>query len=342
MSAATRGWRLPTAALVAMVSTLAGAGLGAVVPMPDSPSATAGLMLPVVGGVGGPALATRVALGRACGVAYATGTLFVADAWSVRAVNPRTDWLTTPAGIGQVARAAGPLGGGGPAASAILTGACGATADRSGDLLIASTGDNRIRAVAARTGHRYGRVMTAGNIYAVAGNGIAGYDGNGGPATRAELNAPGAVALDRTGDLLIADTGNNRIRIVPGRTGVRYGLRMIRRHIYTIAGNGTAGYDGNGGPATRAELNAPGAVALDRTGDLLIADTGNNRIRVVAASTGHRYGQAMTAGNIYTIAGNGTAGYDGNGGPATRAELNAPGAVALDRTGDLLIADTGN
>jgi hypothetical protein len=104
--------------------------------------------------------------------------------------------------------------------------------------------------------------------------------------------------------------------------------------IYAVVGNGIAGYDGNGGPATRAELNAPGAVALDRTGDLLIADTGNNRIRVVAARTGHRYGQAMTAGHIYTIAGNGTAGYSGDGGPATAARFSIPGGVTQDGAGN--------
>ena len=107
-------------------------------------------------------------------------------------------------------------------------------------------------------------------------------------------------------------------------TGTFYGQAMTAGDIYTVAGNGTPGFSGDGGPATKAELNSPRGVAADAAGNLVIADTSNHRIRVVAASTGTFYGQAMTAGDIYTVAGNGTTGFSGDGGPATNAELNAP------------------
>jgi hypothetical protein len=116
---------------------------------------------------------------------------------------------------------------------------------------------------------------------------------------------------------------------------------MTAGDIYTVAGDGTLGFSGDGGPATVAELDLPSGVTVDTSGNVLIADTYNNRIRVVAASTGTFYGQAMTAGDIYTIAGNGTYGFSGDGGPATTAELGTPEAVAAD-AGNVLIADSLN
>ena len=165
-------------------------------------------------------------------------------------------------------------------------------------------------------------VKATGDIITVAGNGTAGYSGDGGPATAAELNGPRGVAVDSAGDLFIADIGNNVIREVVKATG----------DIITVAGNGTAGYSGDNGPATAAELNAPNGVAVDSAGDLFIADGDNNAIREVVKATG----------DIITVAGNGTAGYSGDDGPATAAELNAPIGVAVDSVGDLFIADTGN
>jgi len=318
--------------------------------------------------------------------------------------------IYTVAGDGQQ----GFSGDGGRATSAELSGPFGATLDRAGNLVIGDTGNNRTRVVAAHTGAFYGQAMTTGHIYTIAGNGTAGYSGNGGPATSAELNtssggAPygiGSVAVDRNGNLLIADTGNVRIRVVPAQTGTHYGIAMTAGHIYTIAGNGSynfsgmggpataaefgpqalamdaksnlvlstenrvlvsaarsgtffgqpmragdiypvagdgaAGYSGDGGPATGAELSGRVGVTLDQAGNLVIADIGNNRTRVVAAHTGTYYGAAMTTGHIYTIAGNGTAGYSGDGGPATSAALNSPADVKLDGAGNLIIADSGN
>ena len=109
-----------------------------------------------------------------------------------------------------------------------------------------------------------------------------------------------------------------------------------------MAGNGAFGFSGDGGAATAAGLRIPEDVVVDSTGNLVITDSGNNRVRVVAASTGTFYGQAMTAGDIYTVAGNGTYGFSGDGGPATSAELASPGQTAVDGAGNLVIADSGN
>src|SRR5262249_46082493 len=157
---------------------------------------------------------------------------------------------------------------------------------------------SRIRVVAATTGTSYGQAMTARHIYTVAGNGTPGFSGDGGPATSAELSEPAGLALDAAGNLVIADAGNGPGRVVPVNTGTSYGPAMPARHIYPVAGGGTA-FPGDGGPATSARLGLHDA-ALDHAGNLVIADTGNNRVRVVAVSTGTFYGQAMTALHIYT------------------------------------------
>ena len=187
--------------------------------------------------------------------------------------------------------------------------------------------------VAARSGTFYGQAMIAEDVYTVAGNGTLGYSGDGGPATKAALKFPGGVAVDQAGNLVIADTYNSRIRVVAATSGTFYGKAMTTGHIYTVAGDGTAGSSGDGGPATSAELKSPDRVVLDSSGNLVIADTGNDAIRVVAGQTGTFYGQAMTAGDIYTVAGDGTAGLSGNGDRATNAPLNSPEDVVVDSCG---------
>jgi hypothetical protein len=214
--------------------------------------------------------------------------------------------------------------------------------DGSGNLLLADASNNRIRVVAAGSGSFYGQAMTMAHIYTVAGDGTAGFGGDGGPATAAELNSPEAVTADAHGNMVIADTGNNRIRVVAATSGTFYGVAMTAGHIYTVAGTGTAGYSGDGGPATAAMLQTPTSVVTDAAGNLVIADSANNRIRVVAATSGTFYGQTMTAGDIYTVAGNGSYGFAGDGGPAPSAELRDPLGVSVDGAGNLLIADTGN
>jgi hypothetical protein len=159
-------------------------------------------------------------------------------------------------------------------------------------------------------------------ISTVAGNGDGGYGGDGGPAGEARLSSPRGVAVDGAGNLYIADYGNNRIRRVDRATGA----------ISTVAGNGSGGYDGDGGSAVTAALNSPSAVALDSQGNLFVADTGNSRIRRIDHASGV----------ISTVAGSGLAQYDGDGGPAVAASLCSPQGVALDGQGNIYISDTCN
>ena len=162
-------------------------------------------------------------------------------------------------------------------------------------------------------------------ITTVAGNGFMSYGGDGGQATGAELNDPGGLAVDAAGDIFIADSANSVIREVNHATGV----------ISTIAGDGTAGYAGDSGQATAAELTYPTAVAVDSAGKhLFIADTGNNVIREVD----------LTTGVISTVAGNFSdgPGFSGDGGAATLAQLDFPTGVAVDSMGNLFIADSAN
>ena len=161
-----------------------------------------------------------------------------------------------------------------------------------------------------------------GDIITVAGNGTAGYSGDNGPPTAAELNHPAGLIVDSVGDLFISDSGNNVVREVVEATG----------DIFTVAGNGTVGYTGDNGPATDAKLDNPRGLAVDSAGDLFIADANSNVIREVVKATG----------DIVTVAGNGTAGYRGDSGPATAAELNGDYGVAVDNAGDLFIADGNN
>jgi hypothetical protein len=214
--------------------------------------------------------------------------------------------------------------------------------DGAGNLVIADTSNQRIRVVAARTGTFYGQAMTVRHIYTVAGNGTFGFSGDGGPATAAELRIPQGVVVDGAGNLVITDSANNRIRVVAASTGTFYGQAMTAGDIYTVAGNGTFGFSGDGGPATATELGSPAQTVVDGAGNLVIADSGTDRVRVVAASAGTFYGQAMTAGDIYTVAGNGTFGFSGDGGPALSAELNRPQGVAVDAAGGLLVVDMGS
>ncbi len=167
-----------------------------------------------------------------------------------------------------------------------------------------------------------GNVTLAPIINTLAGDGTAGYGGDGSSATSAELNNPADTAVDNAGNIYIADAFNDAVRKVTAATGI----------ITTVAGTGTAGYNGDGILATSAELDFPTGVAVDNAGNLYIADENNQRIRKVTVSTG----------DISTVAGNGTAGYNGDGILATSAELSAPRGVAVDNAGNLYIADENN
>ena len=213
--------------------------------------------------------------------------------------------ISTMAGTGE----AGFSGDGGPATSAEISDPSGVAFDGAGNLYIADAENNRIR-----------KVDTGGTITTVAGTGARGFFGDDGPGIRAQLDSPMGVVLDGAGNLYIADTGNDRIRKVD-----------TDGTITTVAGSGAAGFSGGGGPATGARLSRPMGVALDGAGNLYIADADNNRIRKVD-----------TSGTITTVAGTGTEGFSGDGGPATSAELSFPTGVAGDGAGNLYIADTAN
>jgi sugar lactone lactonase YvrE len=161
-----------------------------------------------------------------------------------------------------------------------------------------------------------------GLIATMAGNGTAGYLGDGAIALNAELNKPSSIVVDQNGNAYIADTLNNVVREV----------LASNNQILTVAGNGLAGYSGDGGAAIGAQLSAPTSVALDSMGNLFIADTNNNCIRVVN----------LTNGVINTFAGNSTSGYSGDGGNPRNAELNAPVGLAVDSDGTVYIADSAN
>ncbi len=269
------------------------------------------------GGIGDGLQATAAELnGPSDAAVDSAGDLFIADSNNnvVREVDHATGVITTVAGNGYGAGLGygGYSGDGGTATAAELNGPSCVALDTSGDLLIADEGNNVIREVNFATG-----VITT-----VAGNGSAGYSGDGGAATAAELNNICGIAVDSTGDLFIADSNDNVVREVNHVTGV----------ITTVAGNGIARYSGDGGQATEASLCNPRGIAVDSAGDLFIADADNNVVRKVNHATGV----------ITTVAGNGTAGYSGDGGQATASELWGPSDVALDSAGDLFIVDVGN
>jgi hypothetical protein len=199
-------------------------------------------------------------------------------------------------------------GDGGPSNVARLNQPTGLFVASDGTIYIADTGNNRIR-----------KVTPAGIISTVAGSSGAGFSGDGGAATAATLNGPRGVALGADGALLIADTGNNRIRRV-----------AVDGTISTVAGGGATGFDGDGLPATLAKITSPASVTPLRLGGFVITDTGNNRIRRVTP-----------LGTIFTIAGS-DPGLAGDGGPASAARLSAPQSVAITPSGGFLVADTGN
>lgn len=243
-----------------------------------------------------------------------------------------------------------------PARQAWLNFPSGTAADNAGNIYVSDTMNNRVR-----------KIAPDGTITTVAGTGVEGFEGDGGPAVQAKLSRPTGLAVDTLGNLYIADTGNNRIRMVtpdgrisslplvgPGATlSAPYGIaigpggvvyiadtfnhRIIRaQRVVTlffttvVAGTRSPGFGGDNGPATRALLNLPFGVAVDSAGNVFIADSENHRIRRVSG------------GIITTVAGTGQAGFAGDGGPGTSARLNRPLGLALDGAGNLYIADSLN
>ena len=199
----------------------------------------------------------------------------------------------------------------------------GIALDSAGDLFVADTDRCRIVVVAAHTGILDGLHLRAGHAATFAGGTCTG---------RGALAYPTAVAVDAHGDVYVAEATAQRVQEV--RAGTRTPV--------TVAGTGSAGYNGDGLAATASELDQPTGVALDAAGDLFIADTANCRVRVLPAGTTTLFGQAVTGGHLFTVAGTGVCGSSGQGGPLAAAQLWNPVAVAMDAAGDLLVADSGD
>jgi trimeric autotransporter adhesin len=310
-------------------------------------------------GEGGPAATAGIS---PVSIAFdASDNLFISDEASnrVRRVDAATRVITTVAGTDR-----GFAGDGGPATAAKFDTIRGLAFDSAGNLLIADMINERVRRIDAAT-----KVIST-----VAGTGAIGYSGDGGPATAAMLALPQTVAVDGAGNLYIADNDNARIRKVDATTHT----------ISTVAGTGTGGFSGDGGPASAALVSFSTSVTLDTSGNLYIADTGNLRIRRIDRTTGvintiaggpgdnvpataavllgPRDIALDAAGNVYiadqanhrirridavtrvltTVAGTGTGGFSGDGGPATAAKLYSPFGVAIDARNNIYIADDDN
>jgi trimeric autotransporter adhesin len=290
-----------------------------------------------------------------------SGHLVVADERNarVRRVDTTTGVITTVAGTGQLL----PFNDGVPALTANLRQPYSAAMDGAGNLYIADTFNHRVR-----------KVDTGGTLTTIAGTGTPGYNGDGSPATSFHLNSPKSVVVDSAGNVYVADESNHRIRrITPGGaigtfagTGVPGfngdgpaasrqllnpnsvavdaddnvfigGGNRIRKvdtvgNMTTVAGDGLSGFMGDGGLATAARLSQPKGVAVDAVGNILIADTGNHRVRLVEKRTGR----------ITTVAGGAVAGFLGDGGPATAARLNQPFSVAVSAAGRVYVSDSLN
>jgi uncharacterized protein (TIGR03437 family) len=314
-------------------------------------------------GDGGPAVSAQI--NDPCALALdGSGNLFIGDELNYRIRKVTADGnISTVAGTGT----AGDSGTGGAATSAAIRVPCGMALDGSGNLIFADT-----------TNHEIKRIATSGTITTIAGTGTGGYAGDLHPATQAQLNNPTGIAIDAGGNIYIADSGNHVIRILTtdgniqtfagtGKAGyfgdggpagattqlsnptglvmdaagnlyvADSGNGVIRKItpggglITTIAGNGFNSYGGDGKPATQAALDHPRAVSVDPAGNLYIADTLNSRIRVVTPD-----------GIINTIAGTGTLGSGGDGGPALQAQMFFPTAVRVNAAGNIYVADTQN
>jgi sugar lactone lactonase YvrE len=237
-----------------------------------------------------------------------SGNLYIADGGTdyprVRMINA-AGIITTIAGDGSW----GFNGDSISATAAQLTAIAGVAVDNSGNLYIADYNVSRIR-----------KVNTSGIITTIAGTAMYGFSGDGGPSTAAQIFFPSGVAVDNSGNVYISDEGNHRIRKI-NSSGI----------INTIAGTGSATVSGDGGVATAASINDPYNVSVDDSGNVYYPEGGNSTIRKI-----------NTSGIITTVAGNGTAGFSGDGGPATSAKLNYPNAVAIDSSGNLYIAEDNN
>lgn len=321
---------------------------------PSSTTSAGGPSISTVAGTGRPGTAgtggraTGAELDRPAGIAVdRSGDLFVADTGACRVdevparsgvrygIAMRAHHLYVVAGTGCRHRfAAGGVGY-----------PTGVAVDGSGDVYVADPAGDRVLELRPSGQRRLDAPARVARLSTVAGTGHPGTAGTGGPATAAELDRPAGVAVGPSGDLYVADTDACRVDEVPATDGTSGGDPVQAGHLYVVAGTGTCGSAGLGGPATRAELFTPVAVAVDAAGDLLIANRGTGQVLAVPAASGTFYGVAIGAGDLGVVAGAGIyASYLTDGLPAqgTTAEVNTPYGVAVAPDGDLYVADTAS
>lgn len=298
-------------------------------------------------GDGGPATSAELDYPFAIAVAKngaSPGNFYFGDYYTFVVRGVQSGTINTIAGDGQY----GSSGNFGPAVQALISYVQGLATDPGGNLYISDSSFNVVR-----------YVNPAGNIYPFAGNGTIGYAGDGGQAGNAELSSPAGLASDSAGNIYIADYGNSTVRKVTPK-GI----------ISTVAGTGTWGYSGDGGPATKARLAHPVAVAVDPAGNIFISDQGNLNIREITTDgnihtivtnisaqfiavdaadslyycnpNNSTVVKILANGTQFVIAGNGTAGFSGDGGPATSAQLNYPQGISIDTSGNVYVADFAN
>ncbi len=282
-------------------------------------------------GDGGPAV--KAQLSYPAGVAVsADNRLFIADMFNnrIRRVDP-DGTISTSAGTGTM----GFSGDGGPATAAQLAWPTGLAFDSAGNLYLSES--NEMGVGTDGPAERIRRVDTSGTITTTAGTAIAGICGDGGPATQAQLGNPTQLAFNNAGNLIVADAGLAQIReITLADAATAAGApaaavtpsTVTSGNMRTVAGTGVAEYCGDGVAAGKASLANPQALAVDSAGAVYVSDQGNSRIRKIG-----------TDGVITTVVGDGTPGSGGDGGPATKAQVQTPMGIAVDKTGNLYFTD---
>ncbi len=325
LGAAATGMMCPVRRTVAtLVASVALVALAAVV----GAGTTAAGSAPAVRTVVGPGL-----LAAPGGIALdAAGDLFVADAGHCRVV-------VVPAiggtryGLHLRTGQAATVAGGSCSGAGSIGHPSGVAVDAQGDVYIAEATAQRVQVVRP----------TGRAVVAVAGTGRAGFNGDGLAGPASELDEPTGVAVDGTGDVVIADTANCRVRVLAARSATAFGRVMTVGHLYTVAGTGVCGSAGQGGPLVAAQLWNPVAVAVDSAGDLFVADFGDQSVLLAPAHAGTYYGTPVGAGDIGVVVG-GTGSYQpylADGVPAVSAasELNDPSGLAIGPTGALFVTD---